>query len=93
MLRNLLIPVEDNVTLAAGLCLPTSGDPAPTLVSFNPYRKDDVAGAFSAPWCERFLQAGYAHLVVDTRGTGVVQEFLLFRPTEGQIQVSEQPSL
>jgi putative CocE/NonD family hydrolase len=70
ILRNVLIPVEDGATLAADLYLPNSGGLAPTLVSFNPYRKDDVAGAFSAPWCERFVQAGYAHLVVDTRGTG-----------------------
>ena len=70
MLRNLLIPVDDDATLAADLYLPNGDHPAPTLISFNPYRKDDIGGAFSAPWCERFAENGYAHLVVDTRGTG-----------------------
>ena len=69
-LRNLLIPVEDGATLAADLYLPNGASPAPTLVSFNPYRKDDIAGSFSAPWCEYFASHHYAHLVVDTRGTG-----------------------
>lgn len=70
MLRNLLIPVDDDATLAADLYLPSGDHPAPTLISFNPYRKDDIGGAFSAPWGERFAENGYAQLVVDARGTG-----------------------
>jgi uncharacterized protein len=68
--RNLLIPVESGVTLAADLYLPKGNAPAPTLVSLNPYRKDDIAGAFSVSWGSYLAESGYAQLIVDTRGTG-----------------------
>lgn len=70
LVRNVLIPLEDGVTLAADLHLPEAAGPHPTLVSFYPYRKDDVIGSFAAYTREWFAQRGYAHLLVDVRGYG-----------------------
>jgi putative CocE/NonD family hydrolase len=68
--RNVLVPLEDGVTLAADLYLPEAPGPFPTLISFYPYRKDDVIGSFSAYAQRWFTQRGYAHLLVDVRGSG-----------------------
>jgi uncharacterized protein len=68
--RNVLIPLEDGVTLAADLYLPDASGPFPTLISFYPYRKDDIIGSFSAYVQRWFTQRGYAHLLVDVRGSG-----------------------
>jgi len=67
-----LIPLADGVRLAGDLYLPDSPRPKghPTLVSFYPYRKDDVIGSFAAYPCRWFAQHGYAHLLVDVRGYG-----------------------
>ena len=68
--RNVLIPLTDSVTLAADLYLPHGPGPFPTLISFYPYRKDDIIGSFSAYAQDWFAQHGYAHLLVDVRGSG-----------------------
>jgi hypothetical protein len=69
-LRNLLIPLADKVSLAADLHLPAGDAAVPVLISFNPYRKDDICGAFSEHWRRYFVGRGYGHLLVDVRGTG-----------------------
>lgn len=70
--RNVLISLVDGISLAADLYLPASPRAGghPTLVSFYPYRKDDVIGSFAAYPCRWFAQRGYAHLLVDVRGYG-----------------------
>lgn len=69
-MRNLLIPLSDGTTLAADLHLPEAPGPHPTLISFYPYRKDDIIGSFSAYPRRWFAERGYAHLLVDVRGYG-----------------------
>lgn len=68
--RNLLIPLSAGVNLAADLHLPDTPGPHPTLISFYPYRKDDVIGSFTAYPRRWFAERGYAHLLVDVRGYG-----------------------
>jgi putative CocE/NonD family hydrolase len=68
--RNVLIPLADGVTLASDLHLPDAPGPFPTLISFYPYRKDDIIGSFSAYTRRWFAERGYAHLLVDVRGSG-----------------------
>ena len=51
-------------------CVPEGPGPFPTLISFYPYRKDDIIGSFSAYAQRWFAQRGYAHLLVDVRGSG-----------------------
>jgi putative CocE/NonD family hydrolase len=68
--RNVLIPLTDDIALAADLHLPDGPGPFPTLVNFYPYRKDDVIGSFTAYTRRWFAARGYAHLLVDVRGSG-----------------------
>ena len=68
--RNVLIPLADGVTLASDLYLPDAPGPFPTLVTFYPYRKDNIIGSFSAYTRRWFAERGYAHLLVDVRGSG-----------------------
>jgi uncharacterized protein len=68
--RNVLIPLNDGVTLAADLQVPEGRERVPVLISFDPYRKDDISGAFSEHWRRYFTGRGYGHLLVDVRGTG-----------------------
>jgi uncharacterized protein len=70
VVRNLLIPLPDGVSLAADLYLPDGRDSYPTLVSLYPYRKDDVIGSFCEYPRRYFVERGYAHLLVDCRGYG-----------------------
>ncbi len=70
LVRNVLIPLSDGATLAADLHLPDAPGPHPTLISFYPYRKDDVIGSFAAYARNWFAERGYAHLLVDVRGSG-----------------------
>lgn len=70
MVRNILIPLSDGVTVAADLHLPAGETQHPTLVSLYPYRKDDVIGSFAAYARHWFAERGYAHLLVDVRGYG-----------------------
>jgi putative CocE/NonD family hydrolase len=68
--RNLLIELSDGATLAADLRLPVADGPHPTLVSYYPYRKDDVIGA-GYEHANSFLAGrGFATLLVDFRGLG-----------------------
>ena len=67
--RNVLIPLTDGVTLAADLYRP-GDEPAPVLISFYPYRKDDIIGSFTERQRVALVERGYAHLLVDVRGFG-----------------------
>jgi putative CocE/NonD family hydrolase len=68
--RNVLIPLADGVSLAADLYLPDAPGRYPALVSFYPYRKDDLIGASSEHSRTYLTERGYASLLVDFRGTG-----------------------
>src|ERR1700757_3204338 len=70
LVRNILVPLSDGITLAADLHLPEAPGPHPTLISLYPYRKDDIIGSFAAYTRHWFAQRGYAHLLVDVRGYG-----------------------
>lgn len=68
--RNLLIPLSDGASLAADLYLPTASGRFPALVSYYPYHKDDLIGAFFEHPRRYFAERGYATLLVDFRGLG-----------------------
>ncbi|HEY0387330.1 MAG TPA: CocE/NonD family hydrolase [Gaiellales bacterium] len=79
--RHAWIPLADGCRLSARLWLP-EGTPAPAVLEYIPYRKDDI----TAPGDERrmawFAQHGYACLRVDLRGTGdsdgvLIDEYLI----------------
>lgn len=64
------IPVSGDADLAASLYRPSTAEPAPALVVYQPYLKDGGAGA-GYDHAHRFFAAhGYACLLVDFRGTG-----------------------
>lgn len=67
--RNVLIRLDDDVELAADLCLPDAPGRFPAVVTnMTGYRKDDVNGG-SVAYVHRYLaERGYASLVVDVRG-------------------------
>ncbi len=68
--RNLLIPLRDGVSLAADLYRPDTPGRFPALVSYYPYHKDDLIGAFFEHPRRYFAERGYANLLVDFRGLG-----------------------
>jgi putative CocE/NonD family hydrolase len=68
--RQALIPMSDGVDLAASLYRPDGDGPFPTLVSFYPYRKDDLIGGAYEYVRGYLAERGYASLLVDSRGTG-----------------------
>jgi len=68
--RNLLITLSDGVSLTADLHLPEGEGPFPALLSYTPYRKDDVGGSFSEYSRRYFAQRGYASILADFRGLG-----------------------
>jgi uncharacterized protein len=68
--RNVLVPVEGGAELAADLFLPEGQGPHPTLVTFTPYRKDDLQGVSREGAITYFVEHGYAHLLADFRGLG-----------------------
>lgn len=68
--RNLLIPLNDGVTLAGDLYAPDSHQPGPALLNYLPYRKDDIIGS-AYYHANQFLAGhGYRSLIVDLRGLG-----------------------
>ena len=68
--RNLLIPLSDGAALAADLYLPDAPGQFPVLVSYYPYHKDGLIGAFFEHPRRYFAERGYANLLVDFRGLG-----------------------
>lgn len=70
VLRNVLIPLSDGVSLAGDLFLPDAQGPFPALVSYYPYHKDDLIGALFDHPNRYFAARGYASVLVDLRGLG-----------------------
>src|SRR5437762_6455095 len=74
VVKNVLIPMEDGVRLAADVYLPLEGEldgvtRYPLVMEYIPYRKDDV-GRPERSWYRRLPLAGYPLVRVDIRGTG-----------------------
>jgi hypothetical protein len=68
---NLKIPLTDGTVLAGDLCLPGGEGPAPVIVCYYPYHKDDFIGAMYERHANvYFVDHGYATLLVDLRGLG-----------------------
>jgi putative CocE/NonD family hydrolase len=68
--RDLLIPLPDGTRLAADLYRPAGAGPGPVLVSYYPYRKDDIIGSLFEGTRIRLCERGYASVFVDMAGTG-----------------------
>lgn len=74
VVKNVLIPMEDGVRLAADVYLPLDGEldgsaRYPLVLEYIPYRKDDV-GRPEWTWYVRLPLAGYPVVRVDIRGSG-----------------------
>ncbi|MDX6730721.1 MAG: uncharacterized protein QOC54_669 [Baekduia sp.] len=68
---NVEIPLGDGAVLAGDLCLPADGRPAPLILCYYPYHKDDFIGAMYERHANAyFAEHGYATLLVDFRGLG-----------------------
>jgi uncharacterized protein len=79
VVKNVLIPMEDGVRLAADVYLPLDGEldgstRYPLVMEYIPYRKDDV-GRPERTWYVRLPLAGYPFVRVDIRGTGASEGF------------------
>ena len=70
IVRNIMIPLSDGVSLAADLYAPPGDGPFPTLVNYYPYHKDGIIGCMHEYPRHYFAQHGYANLLVDMRGLG-----------------------
>ncbi|MDA1216636.1 MAG: CocE/NonD family hydrolase [Chloroflexi bacterium] len=70
VVNNILIPMRDDVRLAATLYLPEGTGPVPGVFSFVPYLKDGFTGIDHEPHHRYFANRGYAVMQVDFRGTG-----------------------
>jgi uncharacterized protein len=65
--RDLKVPVSDGLELLGDLHRPDGEGPWPTIVTTTPYSKNALGPE------SYFPERGYAHLVVDVRGTGASQ--------------------
>ena len=65
-----MIPLADGTRLAADLYRPDRPGPGPVLVSYYPYRKDDIIGSLFEGTRIRLCERGYASVFVDMAGTG-----------------------
>ena len=68
--RDLVIPLADGTRLAADLYRPDLPGPVPVLVSYYPYRKDDIIGSLFEGTRIRLCERGYATVFADMTGTG-----------------------
>ncbi len=68
--ENLFIPLADGTRLAARLWRPASGEPAPAILEYIPYRKRDGTRGRDEPMHGFFAARGYAAIRVDMRGSG-----------------------
>jgi putative CocE/NonD family hydrolase len=67
---NVPIPMRDGVELAADIWRPEHGEPVATLLARLPYGKQTMqANQYTSPGLLALLEAGYAVVVQDTRGT------------------------
>jgi putative CocE/NonD family hydrolase len=67
---NIWIPLSDGCRLSARLWRPPQGRPAPAVLEYIPYRKDDITAPQDESRMAWFAGHGYACLRVDLRGTG-----------------------
>jgi predicted acyl esterase len=83
LIKNLLIPMSDGVTLAADLYRPRAEERFPALVSFTCYHKDGWYGMAYGELMRAMAQVGYVVVAVDVRGTGNAEGSTQFvRPSE-----------
>jgi len=68
--RGLLIPLADGTLLAGDLYRPAGGPAGPVLVSYYPYRHDDIIGSLFEQTRIGLARRGYATLFADMTGTG-----------------------
>jgi len=70
MVRDLAIPLADGTRLSGDLCRPAGRAAGPVLVSYYPYRTDDIIGSLFAGTRAGLARRGYATLFADMAGTG-----------------------
>ena len=70
LIKNVRIPMRDDVRLCADLYVPDTerADPLPVVMEYSPYRKDEVA--LGLRFYSHLPQNGYIVARVDVRGTG-----------------------
>jgi uncharacterized protein len=68
--RDLVVVLADGTRLSADLYRPAAGPAGPALVSYYPYRKDDIIGSLFEGCRIRLCERGYASVFVDMAGTG-----------------------
>lgn len=68
--RDLGIPLADGTRLSGDLYLPDGHLPGPVLVSYYPYRTDDIIGSLFEHTRTSLGRRGYPTLFVDMAGTG-----------------------
>jgi uncharacterized protein len=68
--RDLAVVLADGTRLSGDLYRPAHGQPGPVLVSYYPYRKDDIIGSLFEGCRMRLCERGYASVFVDMAGTG-----------------------
>jgi uncharacterized protein len=68
--RNLILTLTDGTRLSGDLYRPAGAGPGPVLVSYYPYRKDDIIGSLFEGCRIRLCERGYASVFVDMAGTG-----------------------
>ena len=68
--RRVRIPMRDGVELSAEIFFPDSAAPAPAIIKYYPYRKDDVLRGLAVPRADYFCSHGYVTALLDVRGTG-----------------------
>jgi uncharacterized protein len=70
MVRDLAIPLADGTRLSGDLYRPAGQAAGPVLVSYYPYRTDDMIGSLFEGTRAGLARRGYATLFVDMTGTG-----------------------
>jgi uncharacterized protein len=68
--RDLAIPLADGTRLSGDLCRPAGQRAGPVLVSYYPYRTDDIIGSLFEGTRIGLARRGYATLFADMTGTG-----------------------
>ena len=67
---NVRIPMRDGVELSADLFYPESDEPAPVIIKYYPYRKDDLLRGLTVDRANYYAAHGYVTALLDVRGTG-----------------------
>jgi putative CocE/NonD family hydrolase len=68
--RHVWIPLADGCRLSARLWPAAADGPAPAVIEYIPYRKDDITAPLDHSRMAWFAEAGYACLRIDLRGSG-----------------------